>query len=185
MCSMRSAAGDPCCGRLGEREGAWRIATGRIGWIGTGRMGAALVTRLLKAASGVAAYRRTRSKAGALAALEAAVVDSPTGLVDWDVVSTMVSGPADLLDVTCGEGGVLTAGAAPGVRRGFGHGPCGVRRRHDVPGRASERQPKVDRSERLTLAISGGGDVRLRRLRRAVPDKIKELPGQRDRVGAL
>jgi glutamyl-tRNA reductase len=89
---MQSVANDPCYGRLGEREGAWRIATGRIGWIGTGQMGAALVTRLLKAAYDVAVYRRTRAKAEALAALEAAVVDSPTGLADRDVVFTMVSG---------------------------------------------------------------------------------------------
>jgi hypothetical protein len=159
---MRSAAGDPCCGRLGEREGAWRIAIGRIGWIGTGRMGAALVTRLLKAACGVAAYRRTRSKAGALAALEAAVVDSPTGLADREVVSTMVSGPADLPDVTCGEGGVLTAGAAPGVlagvRRGF--------------------RPRSVRCPVVVMSACDGYAARFL-------DKIKELPGQRDRIGAL
>lgn len=155
---MRSAAGDPCCGRLGEREGAWRIAIGRIGWIGTGRMGAALVTRLLKAAYDVAAYRRTRSKAGALAALEAAVVDSPTGLADRDVVSTMVSGPADLPDVTCGEGGVLTAGAAPGVRRGF--------------------RPRSVRCPAVAMSVYDGYAARFL-------DKIKELPGQRDRIGAL
>ena len=38
----------------------------RIGWIGTGRMGAALARRLLEAGHDVAVYNRTRSKAEAL-----------------------------------------------------------------------------------------------------------------------
>ena len=49
----------------------------RIGWIGTGRMGAALVIRLLEAGADVAVYNRTRAKAEALAGAGATVVDRP------------------------------------------------------------------------------------------------------------
>ena len=62
----------------------------RIGWIGAGRMGAALATRLLEAGHDVAVYNRTRSKAEALAG--ALVVDSPAELADRDIVFTMVGG---------------------------------------------------------------------------------------------
>jgi 3-hydroxyisobutyrate dehydrogenase-like beta-hydroxyacid dehydrogenase len=75
----------------------------RVGWIGTGRMGAAMVSRLLAAGADVAVYNRTRAKAQALAGAGAAVVDQPVDLAGRDVVFTMVSGPADLLEVTCGS----------------------------------------------------------------------------------
>jgi 3-hydroxyisobutyrate dehydrogenase-like beta-hydroxyacid dehydrogenase len=80
----------------------------RIGWIGTGRMGAALVKRLLEAGHEVAVYNRTRSKAEALAELGAKVVDSPADLADRDVVFTMVGGSDDFKEVTIGPAGVLS-----------------------------------------------------------------------------
>ena len=48
-----------------------------LGWVGTGRMGYALATRLLEAGCDVAVYNRTRSKAEPLAELGATVVDTP------------------------------------------------------------------------------------------------------------
>src|SRR6266568_1960765 len=80
----------------------------RVGWIGTGRMGAALVHRLLDAGFDVAVYNRTRSKVEALARRGCKVVDTPADLADRDVVFIMVSGSADLTHVTTGDGGVLT-----------------------------------------------------------------------------
>src|SRR3954468_24631272 len=80
----------------------------RIGWIGTGRMGAALVKRLLEAGHEVAVYNRTRSKAEALAELGATVVDSPAELADRDVVFTMVGGSDDFKEVAIGPDGVLS-----------------------------------------------------------------------------
>ena len=81
----------------------------RIGWIGVGRMGAALVRRLLDAGYQVAVYNRTRSKADELAVHGAEVVDRPVDLADRDIVFTMVSASDDLEQVTVGEGGLLTA----------------------------------------------------------------------------
>jgi 3-hydroxyisobutyrate dehydrogenase len=78
----------------------------RIGWIGTGRMGAALATRLLEAGHDVAVYNRTRAKAEALAG--AVVVDSPADLADRDIVFTMVAGSDDFKEVAIGPNGVLS-----------------------------------------------------------------------------
>ena len=80
----------------------------RIGWIGTGRMGAALIRRLLEAGHDVAVYNRTRSKAEALVELGATVVDSPADLADRDIVFTMVGGSDDFKEVVIGPNGVLS-----------------------------------------------------------------------------
>jgi 3-hydroxyisobutyrate dehydrogenase len=80
----------------------------RIGWIGTGRMGFELASRLLNAGVDVWVYNRTRSKAEPLAELGAKVVDSPAELAECDIVFTIVAGPKDVMAVTTGEGGVLS-----------------------------------------------------------------------------
>ena len=84
-----------------------------IGWIGTGRMGYAMVSRLLKAGCDVAVYNRTRAKAEPLAELGATIVDSPAELANRDIVFTMVSGSADLKQVICGPDGVLSTPKTP------------------------------------------------------------------------
>jgi len=80
----------------------------RIGWVGTGRMGAALAQRLLVAGHDVSVYNRTRSKAEALAEFGANVVDSPADLADRDIVFTMVGGSDDFKQVVIGPNGVLS-----------------------------------------------------------------------------
>ncbi len=79
----------------------------RIGWVGTGRMGAAMSGRLARAGYDVTVWNRTRSKTEPLAALGAKVADTIADLRDLDVVFTMVSTPADLEQVLLGEGGLL------------------------------------------------------------------------------
>lgn len=86
-----------------------------VGWIGTGRMGSQLVTRLLAAGYDVAVFNRTRAKAEALAELGAKVVDHPVDLADRDVVFSMVAGSDDLKHVMLGENGLLTSDSSPGV----------------------------------------------------------------------
>ncbi|MER7796246.1 NAD(P)-dependent oxidoreductase [Microbacterium sp. NPDC096154] len=85
----------------------------RIGWIGAGRMGAQLVTRLLKAGYDVAVYNRTAAKAQPLVEQGATLVSTPVELADRDVVCVMVSADADLEQVLTGEGGLLTGTSAP------------------------------------------------------------------------
>ena len=80
----------------------------KVGWIGTGRMGAALAGRLLDAGADVWVYNRTRAKAEALVEKGATVVDSPADLAERDIVFTMVAGPSDVLEVTVGAKGVLS-----------------------------------------------------------------------------
>lgn len=88
----------------------------KIGWIGTGRMGFALASRLLDAGYDVAVYNRTREKAEPLAARGATIVDRPVDLADRDVVFSMVSAPNDLEEVIAGAGGLLTSEeAAPKI----------------------------------------------------------------------
>jgi 3-hydroxyisobutyrate dehydrogenase-like beta-hydroxyacid dehydrogenase len=74
----------------------------RIGWIGAGRMGAALAGRLVDAGHDVAVYNRTRSKAEMVAGERALVVDRPVDLADRDIVFSMVSASADLEQVVLG-----------------------------------------------------------------------------------
>jgi 3-hydroxyisobutyrate dehydrogenase len=80
----------------------------RVGWIGTGRMGAALVERLLASDVDLWVYNRTRSRAEPLAAKGAKIVDSPADLAGRDIVFTMVAGPEDVIEVTLGPEGVLS-----------------------------------------------------------------------------
>ncbi|MFI9272062.1 NAD(P)-dependent oxidoreductase [Kitasatospora sp. NPDC052896] len=87
----------------------------RIGWIGAGRMGGAMVRRLLAAGHPVTVYNRTRAKAEALVEFGAAVADRPADLAGHDIVFTMVSASSDLLEVVGGAAGVLAQDAVPGV----------------------------------------------------------------------
>ena len=87
-----------------------------VGWIGTGRMGFAMASRLLDAGADVTAWNRTRAKAEPLMEKGGKVVDSPTELSDRDVVFTMVGGPKDFEEVAMGEHGVLSQGGqTPGM----------------------------------------------------------------------
>ena len=79
----------------------------RVGWIGAGRMGAAMASRLATAGEDVTVWNRTRAKAEALTEVGCAVADTIADLRGLDVVFTMVSTPADLEQVLVGEGGLL------------------------------------------------------------------------------
>ena len=78
-----------------------------IGWIGAGRMGAAMASRLALAGEDVTVWNRTRAKAEALTEVGCTVADTIADLRGLDVVFTMVSTPADLEQVLVGEGGLL------------------------------------------------------------------------------
>lgn len=78
------------------------------GWIGTGRMGAAMAARLARAGVDLTVWNRTRAKAEPLAAHGATVADTLADLRGLDVVFSMVSTPADLEEVLLGEDGLLS-----------------------------------------------------------------------------
>ena len=84
-----------------------------VGWIGTGRMGYALATRLINAGVDVAVWNRTRSKAEPLADLGATIVDSPAELGDRDIIITNVASSDVYTDVIIGDSGVLSGGGTP------------------------------------------------------------------------
>ena len=88
--------------------------TTRIGWIGTGVMGASMCGHLLRAGFAATAFNRTRAKAKPLLAAGAAWAQSPKVVAAaTDVVFTMVGYPADVRQVILGSDGVL-AGCKPG-----------------------------------------------------------------------
>jgi 3-hydroxyisobutyrate dehydrogenase len=87
----------------------------RLGWVGAGRMGSSLATRLLDAGCDVAVYNRTRAKAEPLAERGATLVDSPAELADRDIVFTMVAGPTDFKEVVCGAVGLLSGDGQPDI----------------------------------------------------------------------
>jgi 3-hydroxyisobutyrate dehydrogenase len=86
--------------------------THRIGWIGLGRMGFAMVERLVKRGHAVEVWNRTRAKAEPLGARGAKIVEHPSDLADVDILFTMVSTGADLDEVVFGSNGVLNGGGS-------------------------------------------------------------------------
>jgi len=87
----------------------------RLGWIGTGVMGASMCGHLIEAGFPMTVYNRTRAKAEPLVARGARWADGPRGVAEAaDVVFTMVGYPADVRQVVLGPEGVL-AGSRPGM----------------------------------------------------------------------
>jgi 3-hydroxyisobutyrate dehydrogenase-like beta-hydroxyacid dehydrogenase len=141
----------------------------RIGWIGAGRMGVSMVSRLLKKGCDVAVYNRTRSKAEPLAALGAQIVDAPSALADREIVFTMVAGDSDLADVVTGPTGLLSRAdrkpkilidsttvsqeASARVRAAAAAVGCAMLAA-PVSG-----NPKVVKAGRLSLVVSGARDA--------------------------
>ena len=80
----------------------------RLGWVGTGRMGYSLVSRLLQAGCDVGVYNRTRAKAEPLAEHGATIVDSAAELAEREIVFTIVAGPDDFQQVVAGREGLLS-----------------------------------------------------------------------------
>jgi 3-hydroxyisobutyrate dehydrogenase len=136
-----------------------------LGWIGTGRMGYALVTRLLERGCDVAVYNRTKAKAEPLVKLGARLVDRPADLADRDIVFTSVAGSQDFADVITGRHGVLSnGGPVPAVIIDSSTVSMDVSQK--VRAKAEEvgsallatpvsGNPKVARAGRLSIAVSG------------------------------
>lgn len=87
----------------------------QLGWLGTGRMGAAMVRRLLAHGCEVTVYNRTAAKAAPLVGLGATAVESITGLAGCDIVFTALSTPADLISALTGPEGLISGSASPKI----------------------------------------------------------------------
>jgi 3-hydroxyisobutyrate dehydrogenase len=87
----------------------------RLGWLGTGRMGIALIHRLLAAECDVSVYNRTKAKAEPLAAAGAKVADTAADLGSADIVFVTVGGSQDLIDAVTGPAGLTSGGQAPSI----------------------------------------------------------------------
>jgi 3-hydroxyisobutyrate dehydrogenase len=137
-----------------------------LGWVGVGRMGRALVTRLLAGGYEVAVYNRTREKAADLEQHGALIVDSPADLADRDIVFTMVAGSADVEEV------VDALLSRPDVHPGLivDSTTISPAAAEQIRARAAERgtamlaapvsgNPKVAESGRLTIVASGPVDA--------------------------
>ena len=121
-----------------------------LGWLGTGRMGAAMAGRLIDAGERVSVWNRTASKTAPLVARGAQAVARITDLGGCDIVFVMVATPGDLEEVVCGEHGLLSGERRPGTivdcstvsaaASAEGAGGRG-RRRSRLPGRPGQRQP--------------------------------------------
>jgi 3-hydroxyisobutyrate dehydrogenase len=142
-----------------------RLNDKRLGWVGTGRMGHALATRLLEAGCDVAVYNRTRAKAESLADLGATIVDAPAQLSDRDIVFTIVAGPTDFHQVIAGPDGLLSGSdSAPSVvvdsTTVSAEASASVRAEAAKRGTALlaapvSGNPKVVKAGRLTMVTSG------------------------------
>ncbi|MBV9417747.1 MAG: NAD(P)-dependent oxidoreductase [Solirubrobacterales bacterium] len=141
----------------------------RLGWVGAGRMGHALATRLLDAGCDVAVYNRTRSKAEPLARLGATIVDAPADLCDRDIVFTIVAGPADFQQVITGPDGLLSrSDSTPAVvvdsTTVSDEASARVRAEAEKRGTALlaapvSGNPKVVKAGRLTMVTSGPAEA--------------------------
>jgi 3-hydroxyisobutyrate dehydrogenase len=89
--------------------------THKIGWIGLGRMGEAMVKRLTKAGHSVSVWNRTASKAAPLVEYGATIAGSKQDLATCDFVFTMVSTTDDLKQVLFGDGGLVAGSVKPKV----------------------------------------------------------------------
>jgi 3-hydroxyisobutyrate dehydrogenase len=82
----------------------------RIGWIGTGVMGAPMAGHLLDAGHELDVFNRTRERAGAVLDRGASWCDSPAQVAArTEVIFTMLGYPEDVRETVLGRGGLLEA----------------------------------------------------------------------------
>ncbi|HVB52790.1 MAG TPA: NAD(P)-dependent oxidoreductase [Candidatus Acidoferrales bacterium] len=140
----------------------------KLGWIGTGRMGAQMVSRLLIDGSSVIVYNRTRAKAEPLAELGATIADHLWELGGCDVVFVAVSSSGDLHQVLLGSEGLLSGEARPRIVVDFSTvgADASAAVRQELAEQGVELlaapvsgNPKVAKAGRLTMAVSGSRDA--------------------------
>ena len=86
-----------------------------IGWLGTGKMGIEMASRLIDDGNALTVWNRTPAKAEPLTKLGAAQADQIADLGRCDVVFTTITSSDDLIEVTLGHRGLFNAQPAPGI----------------------------------------------------------------------
>jgi len=142
---------------------ATEIAPGktRIGWIGTGVMGASMCGHLIEAGFSATVYNRTRQKAEPVLANGAVWADGPRAVAEAsDVVFTIVGYPDDVRAVVLGPDGALA---------GCQQGNILVDMTTSEPSLAIEIAEKgADRGVHSVDAPVSGGDVGAREARLSI-----------------
>ena len=88
----------------------------KIGWIGTGVMGACMAGHVQKAGHELYVFNRTKSKAQGLLDGGASWCDAPEKVaLNSEILFTIVGLPSDVEEVYLGEAGILA-----------GEGPCKI-----------------------------------------------------------
>lgn len=86
-----------------------------VAFVGLGRMGSAMVGRLMDAGVPLAVFNRTASKADGFVERGATRLERLDDAAGYDVVFTMVTDDAALDDIHGGDGGLFSGGRAPKV----------------------------------------------------------------------
>ncbi|MBV9452478.1 MAG: NAD(P)-dependent oxidoreductase [Streptosporangiaceae bacterium] len=140
----------------------------RLGWLGTGRMGAELVRRLLLAGCDVAVYNRTRAKAEPLVKLGATAADSIADLSSREIVFLALGTSDDLITAVLGPEGLMSADTAPKVIVDCStvSPEASAQVREQIAGRGTALlaapvmgNPKVVAAGQMTAAVSGPRDA--------------------------
>jgi len=142
----------------------------RLGWLGTGRVGAEMARRLLMAGCDLAVYNRSPAKAEPLVRLGAKPAGSAAELGTRDIVFITVGSSDDLISAVLGPDGLMSAagGAAPRVLVDCStvSVEASARVRADIAERGTALlaapvmgNPKVVRAGKMTAAVSGPRDA--------------------------
>ncbi len=142
----------------------------RLGWLGTGRMGAEMARRLLMAGCDLAVYNRSPAKAEPLVRLGAKPAASAAELGTRDIVFVTVGSSEDLIAAVLGPDGLMARpnGAVPRVLVDCStvSAQASARVRADVAERGTAflaapvmGNPKVVRAGKMTAAVSGPRDA--------------------------
>lgn len=145
----------------------------RVGWIGTGVMGASMCGHVLAAGYEVTVYNRTKARAEALLAQGAQWAETPRAVAEAaDVVFTIVGYPRDLREVMLGDDGILA---------GVSEGAVVVDMTTSEPSLAeSLAEQAAERGARCVDAPVSGGDVGAREARLSIM-----VGGEADAVAAV
>jgi 3-hydroxyisobutyrate dehydrogenase len=165
----RRGSGDMAQAEGHDQDGARLGEDGTaIGWLGTGRMGAEMVRRLLLAGCDVTVYNRTAAKAEPLVQLGATYARSIADLSGNEIVFLSLGTSDDLIAAVLGPGGLMSAPAAPKVLVDCStvSAEASAHVREEIAGRGTALlaapvmgNPKVVAAGKMTAAVSGPRDA--------------------------